>query len=162
MDGGVDWYDKVTKSIALGADAVMIGKLFAETEEACGEIGWAKDELSFANGSYYNRDEFERYKKYTEEELNLFGYKKEFLQPFRMYRGMSHRYSQKLMGGDGSKVSEGICKPVKVKYTLSHWINNMDAYLRSCMTYTNSKTIDELKDAHVIILGNNGKMAYAK
>ena len=79
-----------------------------------------------------------------------------------MYRGMSHRSSQKLMGGDGSKVSEGICKAVKVKYSLAHWVNNMDSYLRSSMTYTDSPTIKELQNAEVVILGGNGKMAYAK
>ena len=75
---------------------------------------------------------------------------------------MSHRSSQKLMGGDGGKVSEGICKAVKVKHTLSHWVNNMDSYLRSCMTYTDSSCIEELQETEVVILGNNGKIAYAK
>ena len=83
--------------------------------------------------------------------------------PYRMYRGMSHRYSQRLIGGDGSKVSEGICKPVKVKYSLKHWITNMDSYLRSCMTYTDSNTIEELKEnTELSIMANNGKQAYAK
>lgn len=163
VDGGIDWYDKIQKSLALGADFVMIGKLFAECEEACGEIGYAESEEDFANGSYYTREQYEMYKKYTEEDFNLFGKNRKLLVPYRMYRGMSHRYSQKLIGGDGSKVSEGICKPVRVKYTLKHWITNEDSYLRSCMTYTNSRTIEELKEnAEVTILGNNGKSAYAK
>jgi IMP dehydrogenase len=162
VDGGIDWYDKIQKSIALGADGVMIGKLFAECEEACGFVGYSETEEEFSNGIYYTREDYEIYKKVSDEELVLFGGKRRFLQPFRMYRGMSHRSSQKLMGGDGNKVSEGICKAVKVKYNLSHWVNNMDAYLRSCMTYTNSKTISDLQNAEVVILGNNGKNAYAK
>lgn len=163
VDGGIDWYDKIQKSIALGADFVMIGKLFAECEEACGEIGYAESEEDFSNGSYLTREQYENYKKYTEEDLNFLGKTRKLLTPYRMYRGMSHRYSQKLIGGDGSKVSEGICKPVKVKYSLKHWITNMDSYLRSCMTYTDSNTIEELKiNTKLVILANNGKMAYAK
>ena len=162
VDGGIDWYDKIMKSIALGADGVMIGKLFAECEEACGVIGYAVNEEEYSNGIFYTRRDYENYKHITDEELTRNGYNRKFLQPFRMYRGMSHRSSQKMMGGDGSKVSEGICKAVKVKYPLSHWVTNMDSYLRSCMTYTNSETIEDLKKAEVHILGNNGKMAYAK
>lgn len=37
-DGGFDNYDKIIKALALGADYVMIGKLFAQCEEACGEL----------------------------------------------------------------------------------------------------------------------------
>lgn len=162
VDGGIDWYDKIQKSIALGGDFVMIGKLFAECDEACGFVGYSETEEEFSNGIFYTREDYEHYKKVSDEELTLFGGKRRFLQPFRMYRGMSHRSSQKLMGGDGGKVSEGICKAVKVKYSLKHWVNNMDSYLRSCMTYTDSFTINDLQRAEIVILGGNGKMAYAK
>lgn len=37
-DGGFDNYDKIIKALALGADYVMVGKLFAQSEEACGEL----------------------------------------------------------------------------------------------------------------------------
>lgn len=36
-DGGIDTIDKAIKCLALGADYIMMGKLFAQTEEACGE-----------------------------------------------------------------------------------------------------------------------------
>lgn len=161
VDGGIDWYDKIQKSIVLGADGVMIGKLFAECEEACGPIYYSESETDFISGAFYTRDEYENYKKIPDEDMLKAGGRR-LLEPYRMYRGMSHRSAQKLMGGDGSKVSEGICKPVKVKHTLSHWITNMDSYLRSAMTYTDSRTIEELKNAEVTILGNNGKNAYMK
>ena len=39
----------------------------------------------------------------------------------------------------------------------------MDSYRRSCMTYTDSNTIEELKEnTELSILANNGKQAYAK
>ena len=146
-DGGIDWYDCIPKSLSLGADAVMIGKLFAECEEACGEIFYAKDIISAEH-------EYSCYKSIEP---------KDCMKKYRNYAGMSHRSSQKITGGDGSKVSEGIVKPVEVKYPVSHWIENMNAYLRSSMTYTNSMTIKEMQEnAQVIILGGSGDAAYRK
>lgn len=37
-DGGFSNYDDIIKALALGADLVMLGRLFAQTEEACGRI----------------------------------------------------------------------------------------------------------------------------
>ena len=146
-DGGIDWYDCIPKSLSLGADAVMIGKLFAECEEACGEIFYAKDIISAEH-------EYSCYKSIEQ---------KGCMKKYRNYAGMSHRSSQKITGGDGSKVSEGIVKPVEVKYPVSHWIENMNAYLRSSMTYTNSMTIKEMQEnAQVIILGGSGDAGYRK
>ena len=146
-DGGIDWYDCIPKSLSLGADAVMIGKLFAECEEACGEIFYAKDIISAEH-------EYSCYKSIEP---------KDCMKKYRNYAGMSHRSSQKITGGDGSKVSEGIVKPVEVKYPVSHWIENMNAYLRSSMTYTNSMTIKEMQEnAQVIILGGSGDAGYRK
>lgn len=42
-DGGIRNYDDVIKALSLGADYVMIGSLFAEMEEACGEIFRTED-----------------------------------------------------------------------------------------------------------------------
>jgi NAD(P)H-dependent flavin oxidoreductase YrpB (nitropropane dioxygenase family) len=41
-DGGINWFDDIQKALALGADAVMCGKIFAECEEACEPIYYAK------------------------------------------------------------------------------------------------------------------------
>lgn len=38
IDGGIDTYDKAIKCLALGADYVMMGKMFAKCLEACGRI----------------------------------------------------------------------------------------------------------------------------
>lgn len=38
MDGGIDTIDKAIKCLALGADYVMMGRMFAECQEACGYI----------------------------------------------------------------------------------------------------------------------------
>ena len=49
-DGGIGWFDDIQKSLALGADAVMSGRLFNECYEACYPMYYALDENSFMNG----------------------------------------------------------------------------------------------------------------
>ena len=152
-DGGIGWFDDIQKSLALGADAVMCGKIFAECEEACAKIYYSRS-LEAAN----------RMKIYPlKPEDNERLVKKEKLKPFRDYYGMSTKRAQKQTGGSGTTTSEGIDRPVAVKYPVKKWVENMEAYLRSCMTYTNSHTINELREnAQVIILGGSGDAAYRK
>lgn len=153
-DGGIGWFDDIQKALALGADAVMAGKIFAECEEACGPI--------YYSGCFNTASEIKIYPK-NKNELERWisdGYK-----PFRDYYGMSTKKSQKLIGDNKCKLktSEGIDKPVEVKYPVAKWVDNMQSYLRSCMTYTNSHTIKELREnAQVIILGGSGDAAYRK
>lgn len=165
-DGGIGWYDDIQKALVLGADYVMIGKLFAECEEACGEIGWATSMDAFVRGDYLDDKGMKRLTKDYDNYGGLFipnaeHHPNEFKR-YRMYSGMSHRSMQKITGGKGDKVSEGICKPVEVKYSVKHWITNMDSYLRSCMTYTDSEVLSDLKKAEVIILGGSGDSVYRK
>ena len=146
-DGGIGWFDDIQKALALGADAIMAGKIFAECEEACEPIYWAEN-LEAAK---------HKEKRYYEHS--------DIWPKFRDYYGMSTKKSQLLISDDKCKLktSEGIDKPVEVKYPVAKWIDNMQSYLRSCMTYTNSHTIKELRDnAQVIILGGSGDSAYRK
>lgn len=153
-DGGIGWFDDIQKSLALGADAVMCGKIFAECEEACDRIYYAMS-LEAAQ----NKDN--RIYPANEEdgpEFSKDGYKR-----FRDYYGMSTKKAQRKTGGSGCKTSEGIDRPVEVKHPVAKWVDNMQSYLRSCMTYTNSHTIKELREnAQVIILGGSGDAAYRK
>ena len=85
------------------------------------------------------------------------------LTPYRNYAGMSHRSMQKITGGDGSKVSEGIVKPVTVKYTVGHFLANVEAYLRSTMSYCSAFDLPSLKrNSEFIILGGSGRSVYEK
>lgn len=139
-DGGIGWFDDIQKSLALGADAVMAGKIFAECEEAAGEIYYSETPL--VESKYSSKGCSHRY---------------------RDYYGMSTKRAQKITGGSGTKTSEGISRPVEVKYPVAEWVDNMQSYLRSCMTYTNSRTIQELREnAQLVILGGSGDTAYRK
>lgn len=129
-DGGIGWFDDIQKALVLGADYVMIGKMFAECEEACGPTS-----EMFVNGKCV---------------------------PCRDYYGMSTKRAQKITGGDGNKTSEGISRPVEIKYPVKKLLDNVESYLRSCMTYTNSNTLSDLKKAEVVILGGSGDSSYRK
>lgn len=155
-DGGIGWFDDIQKALALGADAVMAGKIFAECEEACEPIYYAMN-LEVA----YNKEcRIVPVNKNDGPKFEKEGYKK-----FRDYYGMSSKRAQLQISDDKTKLktSEGIDKPVEVKYPVAKWVDNMQSYLRSCMTYTNSHTINELREnAQVIILGGSGDAAYRK
>lgn len=172
-DGGIGWFDDIQKALALGADAVMAGKIFAECEEACEKIYWAKSLVEaedktkrkynvYITESVSQPENIQTDERGTNslEELKL--YMKPY-KPFRDYYGMSTKKAQRKTGGSGTTTSEGIDKPVEVKYPVAKWVDNMQSYLRSCMTYTNSHTIKELREnAQVIILGGSGDTAYRK
>ena len=154
-DGGINWFDDIQKALALGADAVMCGKIFAECEEAC--------EPTYHTG--IKDGIFDKLKKFESEwAANQHYYNTPYeVVKCRDYYGMSTKRAQCITGGNGNRTSEGIDKPVEVKYPVAKWIDNMQSYLRSCMTYTNSHTIKELREnAQVIILGGSGDAAYRK
>jgi hypothetical protein len=160
-DGGIAWYSDIQKSLVLGADAVMIGRLFAECEESCGDYHWAFSINEADNNNWLTQSERDNWIKIydiAKDESICYGYEDNpyNLKPYRQYSGMSHRSSQKITGGDGSKVSEGICKHVDVKYSVQHFLTNVEAYLRSCMTYINANTINDMKNAEVIIVNDAG------
>ena len=159
-DGGIGWFDDIQKALALGADAVMAGKIFAECEEACGEIFYARDLHTAENeGCRLDVNYTDKFGRIVPEQ-ERYEYKK-----FREYAGMSTKKMQELISDNKCKLktSEGIIKPVEVKYPVAKWVDNMQSYLRSCMTYTNSHTIKELREnAQVIILGGSGDAAYRK
>ena len=154
-DGGIGWFDDIQKALALGADYVMIGKLFAECNEACESVYYAVSEDEYIHGNKFTPSEM------LKKEIDCPGCRNLFKR-YRNYAGMSTKHSQTITGGDGSKTSEGISKPVEVKHSVSKFLDNAESYLRSCMTYTNSKTLEDLKNAEVVILGGTGDLTYRK
>ena len=161
-DGGIGWFDDIQKALALGADAVMAGKIFAECEEACEPTYWL---------GCYDRKLPDRITEHTikyEDEWQVqraFSGTSAVPVHCRDYYGMSSKRAQLQISDDKNKLktSEGIDRPVEVKYPVAKWVDNMQSYLRSCMTYTNSHTIKELREnAQVIILGGSGDAAYRK
>lgn len=118
-DGGIRYSGDICKAIAAGASVVMIGSLFAGTEEAPGEI-----EL------YQGRS----YKTYRG--MGSLG---------AMAQGSSDRYFQDLNKANEKFVPEGIEGRVPYKGGLSTVVHQLSGGLRSAMGYTGCATIDELR-----------------
>jgi IMP dehydrogenase len=120
-DGGVRYSGDIAKALAAGANCVMLGSLFAGTEEAPGEI-----EL------YQGRS----YKSYRG--MGSLG---------AMQQGSSDRYFQDAEGEGAAEklVPEGIEGRVPYTGALSAVIHQLMGGLRAAMGYCGCPTIDELR-----------------
>jgi len=119
-DGGVKFSGDVAKAIAAGADSVMIGSLFAGTEEAPGEV------ILFQGRNFK-----------TYRGMGSIG---------AMKKGSSDRYSQEGTVSDSKYVPEGIEGRVAYKGTLAEMVTQLVGGLRSGMGYTGCKDIKELQE----------------
>ena len=170
-DGGIRNYSDVIKALALGADYVMVGSVFSRMLESSAvkimEKGFTgkKIQLRFPIERYENiRYENSCWKgDYTDEFVNkmeISGHKvdkKDHIigQLQARFYGMASKAGQIAMKGKKVHTSEGIEKTLPVTYTIGTWVENMIDYLRSAMSYTNSRTLDELRKADVVIVSNN-------
>lgn len=132
-DGGFSNFDQIIKALALGADYVMLGNIFARCEEACGKTYIDYNVEKYPNSLTYE-DKFES----DTHAPGVLKYVK-----FREYYGMSTKKAQKEFGGKGNKTAEGIVKSVPIEYTLDGWIDNFKSYLKSIMSYTGFRTLYE-------------------
>lgn len=104
-DGGMSGYSDIIKSLALGADYVMCGRIFAQAAKTDDELG---------------------------KEL--------------VYHGMSTKEAQRAMGNTELKTAEGRSVNITKQYTLSGWVENFDSYLRSAMSYCDSRDLKEFRE----------------
>lgn len=145
-DGGIRNYDHVIKALALGADYVMIGSLFAQCIESAG-----LKYLGMYNNSpmKFNYDAYVPESLYIDSNGNWIGHIKQLKDEDWIgelnvkFFGMASADGQKSISGKKTKTSEGITKYLPVKYTLSGWIENMISYLRSAMSYCDCFDITE-------------------
>ena len=127
-DGGFSNFDQIIKALAIGADYVMLGKIFAMSKEACGKV--------------------------------IFNHNGERV---RKYYGMSTKRAQTEISGEATKTAEGIETLVPIKYTLAGWCDNFISYLRSAMSYCNSRTLEEFrKNTHIEQISAKSFNAYYK
>ena len=50
----------------------------------------------------------------------------------------------------------------KVEYTLDKWVENLEDYLKSAMSYTNSKNLEEFKETEYVFITENALKRYNK
>ena len=118
-DGGVQFSGDVAKALAAGAHAVMLGSLFAGTEESPGEI-----EL------YQGRS----YKSY-----------RGMGSLAAMQRGAADRYFQDSEMNVDKLVPEGVEGRVPYKGSVISVIGQLAGGVRASMGYTGCATVDELR-----------------
>lgn len=117
-DGGIRYSGDIAKAIAAGASCVMVGSMFAGTEEAPGEI------------ELYQGRAFKAYRG-----MGSLG---------AMSKGSSDRYFQSDNAAD-KLVPEGIEGRIPYKGFLKDIIHQQMGGLRSCMGLTGCPTIEDLR-----------------
>ena len=170
-DGGIRGYSDVIKALSLGADYVMVGSVFSMMLESAAykmmdrSIGHKSLHLKFPIERYENlrcengfwkgdyTDEFVDKMKSSGHKVEKYNHDIGILEA--KFYGMASKAGQIAMKGKKVHTSEGIEKTLPVTYTIATWVENMIDYLRSAMSYTNSRTLEELKKAEVVIVSNN-------
>ena len=117
-DGGIKFSGDIIKAVAAGADAIMMGSIFAGTEESPGKIFKLKNKL---------------YKLYRG--MGSIG---------AMSSGSSERYFQKKYKDKSKFVPEGVESRVLYKGKISKIIYQLQGGLRSSMGYIGAKKLEEV------------------
>lgn len=146
-DGGFDSNDKIIKALVLGADYVMIGKTFAQCEEACGDIVTkylpTEVPVTYQTGEYDGIPTFETVYRIKEMPIK-----------HRVYYGMSTLRAQKETGRKKLTTAEGIEVCLPINNNLKSWTIKFIDNLRSAMSYTNCKTLSDLFNVKYRIINN--------
>ncbi len=130
-DGGLRYSGDIVKALAAGGDSVMIGSMFAGTEEAPGET------------IIYNGRKFKSYRGMGSIDA--------------MKAGSADRYFQKGCEGNINKlVPEGIVARVPFKGTLCETVYQLIGGLRSGMGYCGAKDIRTLQQAQFVRITASG------
>jgi IMP dehydrogenase len=118
-DGGIKFSGDIPKALAAGADAVMIGSLFAGTKESPGKI-------IKKNGKYFK----------SFRGMGSIG---------AMNKGSADRYFQTKQKDSSKYVPEGVEGFVKYKGDVGSIIYKLIGGLKSSMGYLGSKKITKLR-----------------
>ena len=130
-DGGLRYSGDIVKALAAGGDCVMIGSMFAGTEEAPGET------------IIYNGRKFKSYRGMGSIDA--------------MKAGSADRYFQKGCEGNINKlVPEGIVARVPFKGSLNETVYQLVGGIRSGMGYCGAADIPALQQAQFIRISASG------
>jgi hypothetical protein len=76
---------------------------------------------------------------------------------------MSTKEVQKKWGKENLKTSEGVVRTNKVEYTIKGWSKNFTDYLKSAMSYSDSKRIEEfINNTETIEISNSAYKRFNK
>ena len=129
-DGGIRFTGDIPKAIAAGASSVMLGSMFAGTEESPGET------------IIYEGRKFKSYRGMGSVEA--------------MQKGSKDRYFQDTEDDIKKLVPEGISARVAFKGKLEEVVHQLIGGLRAGMGYCGANNIDKLKNAKFVRITNSG------
>lgn len=159
-DGGIRGYRDIQKAL-IYADYVMLGSVLNKAIESAGKTTYGKFYWNILGRRilrpiktliYYGREVDKRdyqkmIKKSRDGKVDIW---KEFY-------GMSTKKAQKaIMESNGVhrslKTSEGLIVKRKAEYDFQTWIRNEIDYLKSAMSYTNSRNLNEYKESKWVVV----------
>lgn len=164
-DGGCRGYCDVVKALALGADYIMCGSIFAKLIESAAPTYYISD---LDNKSKIDVDQFNTKIthlhnntfeiKYSEDDVDIVSNLK------KVFYGMASAKGQIDINGKKTKTSEGNEKVFDTTENIEGWVSNMISYFQSAMSYTNCNDIRQLNPDLVdcIILSPQTKMSINK
>lgn len=179
-DGGIRNYDDIIKALALGADYVMCGSIFARMLESSATKFIAKDKVDIplnvarryknmkcdSHGIWsgdYTQDFIDKLKESGVEKNDDECHNIIIGKILCKYYGMASAQGQVALNGSKSKTSEGNMKMLDVKYTMHSWCANFKDYLRSAMSYVDCNRIAEMPiKAEVIVNSFNASNSINK
>ena len=129
-DGGIRFTGDIAKALAGGADTVMMGSMFAGTEESPGET------------IIYEGRKFKAYRGMGSVEA--------------MQHGSKDRYFQDMEDDIKKLVPEGISGRVPFKGSMSEVMHQLVGGLRAGMGYCGASTISQLQNAQFIRITSAG------
>jgi IMP dehydrogenase len=129
-DGGIRFTGDIPKALAAGASSVMMGSMFAGTEESPGET------------IIYEGRKFKSYRGMGSLEA--------------MQKGSKDRYFQEAEDDIKKLVPEGISARVPFKGTLKEVVHQLIGGLRAGMGYCGAGSVSDLKDAKFIKITHSG------
>ena len=129
-DGGIRFTGDIPKAIAAGANSVMLGSMFAGTEESPGET------------IIYEGRKFKSYRGMGSLEA--------------MQKGSKDRYFQDAEDDIKKLVPEGISARVPFKGQLKEVMHQLIGGLRAGMGYCGAENIENLKSAQFVRITNSG------
>jgi len=125
-DGGFKNFSDIIKALALGSDYVMLGGIFNKCLESC------SDNFILNGEDFHEIDLQEAIIKF-EKGFPIYKY----------YRGMSTKEVQKSWNKEVLKTGEGVSRYNKVEHKLEGWVENFVDYLKSAMSYCDSRTLEQ-------------------
>lgn len=160
-DGGIRGYRDIQKALIF-ADYVMVGGLFNKAIESAGKTTYGRFFFNFMGKKFVNPIKTYLYKG---KEATVWpglktwdDFKNGKFELFKEFYGMSTKKAQIEMAiGTNEepkrlKTAEGIVKQNPVEFSIRSWAENETDYLKSAMSYTNSRTLDEYKGSQYVVM----------